>query len=69
MDTETRLLATFDQVDEIIDGLKKAARKAARRDEPGWFRITLKQSRHLGPWRLIIGVAPPCDDAEAETSL
>lgn len=62
MDTETLLLATFEQVDEMIAGLRKAANEAARRGETGWFRFTLEQSKHVGPWRLIIGVAPPRDD-------
>lgn len=60
MDTETKLLATHDQVEEMIAGLRKAAADA-KYGEMGWFRFTLEQSKHAGPWRLIIGVAPPPD--------
>lgn len=58
-DSETRLLATVDQCDELIAALRQAKKDAKRDGEAHYARMVLEQASARGPWRLIVGVLPP----------
>jgi hypothetical protein len=59
VDTETKLMATPEQCDELIKALQTAKRQAKENGEASYARVTLEQMSHTGPWRLIVGVFPP----------
>ena len=55
-DTETKLLAKPEQVDDLIAQLQAAKAKAKDSGDAAYVRVVLQQFTFSGPWGLTIGV-------------
>ena len=58
MDSQTKLLASVQQVRELIDMLENAIGNSHESGETEFVEIVLEQLAHNGPWRLVIGIDP-----------
>lgn len=56
MNTETKLMASVQQCDELIEELQRAKREARQGSTTSYARVVLEQMTDRGPWRLVIGV-------------
>jgi len=62
MDSETKLSASVDQVDELIKSLQATKAKVMEHGTTEYSRVTLEQFAANGPWRLVIAVFNPEDN-------